>query len=142
MGELGICSSVLESLSSANFMLVHHLTIARPTLLFIHAECLPVAIQAVSKILLPLDRIIVLGGSTSVPSSQLSSSYQSFDDLIQRGSLLPPVTVKPFKKGEAKTRIAFLAPSSGTTGVQKVNVGMVKPHTNTMLCLGSSHFSF
>lgn len=56
-------------------------------------------------------------------SSQLSS-YQSFDDLIQRGSLLPPVTVKPFKKGEAKKRIAFLAPSSGTTGVQKVNFGM------------------
>ncbi|KAE9402574.1 amp dependent CoA ligase [Gymnopus androsaceus JB14] len=115
----GIVATLSPSLSVGE--LVHHLTIARPTLLFVHTDCLSVAIQAASRVLLPLSRIVLLGGSTSVArtSLQLLSSYQSFDDLIQQGTLLPPVVEKPFKNGEAKTRIAFLAPSSGTTGVQK-----------------------
>lgn len=99
---------------------MHHLNIARPTLLFVHSDCFTTAYQAASAILLPLSKIVVLDGSTSVFVPSQLHSYRSFDSLIKQGSLLPPVIEKPFKDGEAKTRIAFLAPSSGTTGVQKV----------------------
>ncbi|KAJ3851893.1 phenylacetyl-CoA ligase [Lentinula lateritia] len=113
----GIVATLSPSLSVGE--LVHHLNIARPTLLFVHSECFTTAYQAASAILLPLSKIVVLDGSTSVFVPSQLHSYRSFDSLIKQGSLLPPVNEKPFKDGEAKTRIAFLAPSSGTTGVQK-----------------------
>ncbi|KAF9074756.1 hypothetical protein BDP27DRAFT_1444156 [Rhodocollybia butyracea] len=96
--------------------LIHHLTISRPSLLFVHSECIPTAIQAASRVQFPLDKIVLLNGS---PSDARLLSYRSFDGLMHQGSVLPPVIEKPFKQDEAKTRVAFLAPSSGTTGVQK-----------------------
>ncbi|KAJ4476274.1 phenylacetyl-CoA ligase [Lentinula lateritia] len=113
----GIVATLSPSLSVGE--LVHHLNIARPTLLFVHSDCFTTAYQAASAILLPLSKIVVLDGSTSVFEPSQLHPYRSFDSLIKQGSLLPPVIEKPFKDGEAKTRIAFLAPSSGTTGVQK-----------------------
>ncbi|KAJ3777221.1 phenylacetyl-CoA ligase [Lentinula raphanica] len=100
--------------------LVHHLTIARPSLLFVHSECFLVALQAATQLLLPTTRIVLLDGSRSfLMVTQLQLRHECFDSLIEQGSLLPPVIEKPFQEGEAKTRIAFLAPSSGTTGVPK-----------------------
>ncbi|EEB98802.1 hypothetical protein MPER_01628, partial [Moniliophthora perniciosa FA553] len=48
-----------------------------------------------------------------------SLALRDFDDLVALGSQCAAVVEKPMKVGEAKSRIAFLAPSSGTTGVQK-----------------------
>ncbi|KAI3604957.1 phenylacetyl-ligase [Moniliophthora roreri] len=47
-------------------------------------------------------------------------TFRVFDELVVLGSQCAAVVEKPMKAGEAKSRIAFLAPSSGTTGVQKV----------------------
>ncbi|KAJ4474378.1 phenylacetyl-CoA ligase [Lentinula aciculospora] len=113
----GIVATLSPSLSVGE--LEHHLKISRPSLLFVHSECFTIALQAASKLLLPLSKIVVLDGPTSVFMASPLQLCQSFDSLIGQGSLLPPAIEKPFKEGEAKTRIAFLAPSSGTTGVQK-----------------------
>lgn len=73
---------------------------------------------------LPLERIIVIdGGKNAKPTETATSSHQPLrclDELIAEGSTLPPFIDRPLSEGEAKTAIAFLAPSSGTTGLQKV----------------------
>ncbi|KAF5391038.1 hypothetical protein D9757_003956 [Collybiopsis confluens] len=137
----GIVATLSPSLSVDE--LVHHLTIARPSLFFVHTDCLSVAIQSASRILLPLHRVVILDRSTS---SSLLPSYQTFDGLIQQGSMMPPVIEKAFKEDEAKTRIAFLAPSSGTTGMQKASSFMYLPSgtgfkRNRPQAVAISHFN-
>ncbi|KAF5366277.1 hypothetical protein D9758_005667 [Tetrapyrgos nigripes] len=96
--------------------LVHHLSIARPKVFIIHSECVVTALEAAAMIHLHTSQIIVIG---SPPPSGRGKSLRYLDELILQGSSLPPVPEKVWKDGEAKKRIAFLAPSSGTTGIQK-----------------------
>ncbi|KAG7440450.1 phenylacetyl-CoA ligase [Guyanagaster necrorhizus] len=95
--------------------LVHHLSIARPSLLIVHADCLPVAVSAASSINLALDRLIII----EAPVWKEPVPYHSLHELIEQGSLLPPPVERILCEGEGKRAIAFLAPSSGTTGIQK-----------------------
>lgn len=85
-----------------------------PTLFLVHNDCLSVAVEAANLINLPLTRIIVIDAhDEAIP-------YRSCHDLVNEGRQLPAFVDKPLREGEAKEKIAFLAPSSGTTGVQKV----------------------
>ncbi|ESK91930.1 phenylacetyl- ligase [Moniliophthora roreri MCA 2997] len=97
--------------------LVHHLTISRPRLLFVHPQCLDIALQAISIIELPSSHIILMTNANTPVDTGLT--FRVFDELVVLGSQCAAVVEKPMKAGEAKSRIAFLAPSSGTTGVQK-----------------------
>ncbi|KAJ3785036.1 phenylacetyl-CoA ligase [Lentinula aff. detonsa] len=139
----GIVATLSPTLSVGE--LVHHLNIARPSLFFVHTECLTIALQAASNLLLPPSKIVLLDGSNTTFMASKLQSYQSFNSLIGQGSLLPPVIEKPFKEGEAKTRIAFLAPSSGTTGVQKAvaishfNVISIVIQAATFNCIGEEY---
>lgn len=92
---------------------VHQFNIARPILVFVHSDCVPAVIEAGSSIGLTSDRIVVVGPHASL-------DYLCLDDLMHEGTSLPPFVDKPLRAGEAKGKIAFLAPSSGTTGTQKV----------------------
>ncbi|KAJ8082565.1 hypothetical protein PM082_008420 [Marasmius tenuissimus] len=99
--------------------LVHHLNISRPSLLFVHPDCVNVAAQAAEMIRLPSERIILITSSGSGSTTPLA--FRTFEELVRLGRApdCPPVIEKRLQPGEAKRRIAFLAPSSGTTGVQK-----------------------
>ncbi|KAK0235200.1 phenylacetyl-CoA ligase [Armillaria nabsnona] len=109
--------AVVSTLSSTLVLgeLVHHLTIARPSLLIVHADCLPVAVSAASSINLALDRLIII----EAPVWKEPVPYHSLHELIEQGSHLPPPVERILCEGEGKRAIAFLAPSSGTTGIQK-----------------------
>ncbi|KAK0199836.1 phenylacetyl-CoA ligase [Desarmillaria ectypa] len=95
--------------------LVHHLNIARPSLLIVHADCLSMAVSAASSIKLALDRLIII----EAPVWKEPVPYHSLHELIGQGSRLPPPVERILYEGEGKRAIAFLAPSSGTTGIQK-----------------------
>lgn len=59
-------------------------------------------------------RIVVLDSS---PSPQ----HASLDNLLSSGQSLPAISELRLRKGEGKTKVAFLSFSSGTTGVPKVS---------------------
>lgn len=117
LGELGEYQRVTRgSKLRTTSPSVHHLKVATPVLLLVHAECLSVAIQGARSIGLSLERIVLLDAH----KTRRPISYRSLNDLVTQGSQLPPFVGRSLAEDEAKTSIAFLAPSSGTTGVQKV----------------------
>ncbi|KAJ7678162.1 phenylacetyl-CoA ligase [Mycena polygramma] len=96
--------------------LVHHFQIAMPSIIFVHTDCLPSVLQATAVIGLQSDCIVIIdpvGSSGPAGPKHLS-------DLIHEGATLPEFIETVLTRGEAKRKIAFLAPSSGTTGTQKV----------------------
>ncbi|KAJ7596066.1 phenylacetyl-CoA ligase [Mycena floridula] len=109
----GIVATINPALTSSE--LVHHLELARPSLFFVHRDCLSAVVEAATFINLPLGRLVLLDAAeTGDPIL-----YRSVDELIEEGRHLAPFVDRILDEGEAKKTIAFLAPSSGTTGVQK-----------------------
>ncbi|KIY52153.1 acetyl-CoA synthetase-like protein [Fistulina hepatica ATCC 64428] len=113
--HLGGVISTLNPALTAN-EIEHHFRIACPRLLITHRDALPAVLLAADAIKLPRDHVIVLG---AIPALLSPSSICSVQELIDQGALCPPVVQKIFGPGEARSSIAFLAPSSGTTGIQK-----------------------
>ncbi|KDQ21321.1 hypothetical protein BOTBODRAFT_40152 [Botryobasidium botryosum FD-172 SS1] len=99
--------------------LAHQLTVAKPSLLFTIAAALPIALEAARTVGLPEDRIVLL--TTPVPLSVPAPGHLTrADDLIKFGLECPTQFVeRRLNKDEAKTKIALLAFSSGTTGKPK-----------------------
>ncbi|KAJ7176674.1 phenylacetyl-CoA ligase [Mycena filopes] len=97
-------------------IIVHHFKIAMPSIIFVHSDCLSSVLQASAVVGLQPDRIVIV----DMPGSSGKAGFRNLFDLINEGSLLPQFTERALTQGEAKSRIAFLAPSSGTTGTQKV----------------------
>lgn len=82
--------------------------------MFAHSQNLVTAQEAARAAGLPSDRIIVLD---SPPSLQ---SHLNIDQCIQEGLTQPPLfTERRLNPGEAKTKLALLSFSSGTTGQPK-----------------------
>ncbi|KAF5385033.1 hypothetical protein D9615_001355 [Tricholomella constricta] len=96
--------------------LVHQLRTTRAALLIIHSAFLDTAQAAAREVGLPADRIAFF----QAPPRPFASSHSNLDELIKYGSSIPPIyTELRFKPGEAKTALAFLSFSSGTTGKPK-----------------------
>ncbi|KAJ6558663.1 phenylacetyl-CoA ligase [Mycena sp. CBHHK59/15] len=95
--------------------LVHQLQIARPSIIFVHSDCLASVLRAAAVIGFHSDRLVIIDSA----GSSGPGGFTSLCDLIHQGKSLPEFTEKILTKGEAKTTVAFLAPSSGTTGTQK-----------------------
>ncbi|KAG5654723.1 hypothetical protein H0H81_007479 [Sphagnurus paluster] len=90
--------------------LVHQLRTANAALLVIHPMFLDTAKAAAKEVGLSENRIVFT-------ESGGSASYPTLDELVKYGSSVPPTfTESRFKAGEARTNIAFLSFSSGTTG--------------------------
>ena len=113
--------------------IVHHFNVARPTLFIVHLDCLSVAVEAANVIDLSQHRFIVL--DTHITQNPVP--YRTLQELVEEGSRLPPFIDRPLREGEAKKRVAFLAPSSGTTGLQKVRSSLF--HNRDSCFQGSSH---
>ncbi|KAJ6448370.1 phenylacetyl-CoA ligase [Mycena vitilis] len=95
---------------------VHHFQIAMPSVIFAHTDSLPSVLQAAAVIGLQTNCIVIIG---TVGSSG-PAGPKGLSDLIHEGATLPDFDETVLTRGEAKRKIAFLAPSSGTTGTQKV----------------------
>jgi 4-coumarate--CoA ligase len=93
--------------------LVTQLRIANPSIIIAHADSLKGTLEAADVLGLDKSQIAVLDGETASP-------YPSIQDLIEHGSSLADIVEIKLRPGEAKTKIAFLCFSSGTTGVPKV----------------------
>jgi non-ribosomal peptide synthetase component F len=91
--------------------LLHQLKVAHASLIITHSSSLHTALGAAQAAGLPSERVITFDESNQV----------SVDSLIQQGLRSEPNFVeRRLQKGEAKTKVAFLSFSSGTTGKPKV----------------------
>ena len=80
-----------------------------------HPESLDLARAAGKQTGISTDRVVVFEPCLDV-------SVSNVQDLINKGSMLQPMFVeRRLRPGEAKTKIAFLSFSSGTTGKPKAS---------------------
>ncbi|KAF8906888.1 hypothetical protein CPB85DRAFT_1312678 [Mucidula mucida] len=107
-----IVSTISPTYSSSE--LVVQLRLVRPSLLIVHADCLPLVLASFTQF--PQERMIVIEAPTSTGTKV---KYRSLQSVMHEGSRMPPAVERTLAEDEAKTAIAFLAPSSGTTGFPK-----------------------
>ena len=94
--------------------MIYQLETVKAQLLIVHPTVLPVAVEAARNVRLPADRLILF-------DAVLGSPHECLPDLIEKGLTHPQhFTRFRLKPGEAKTKVALLAFSSGTTGKPKV----------------------
>ncbi|KAF9028932.1 phenylacetyl-CoA ligase [Hymenopellis radicata] len=107
-----IVSTISPTHSSSE--LVVQLRLVRPSLFIIHADCLPLVLASSTEF--PHERIIVIEAPSSTGTEV---RYRSLQSVMQEGSQLASAVERTLVEDEARTVIAFLAPSSGTTGFPK-----------------------
>ncbi|OCH89308.1 acetyl-CoA synthetase-like protein, partial [Obba rivulosa] len=94
--------------------LAHQLELTKAKAILVHPANVLVALEAAQNTNLPLSNIALM------EPGDVSVSLLSIPDLISEGlSRPPPFIERCLKSGEAKTKIAFLTLSSGTTGKPK-----------------------
>ncbi|KAF5374141.1 hypothetical protein D9615_008885 [Tricholomella constricta] len=111
----GVISGANPDFSSQE--LLYQLEQTRATLMIVHSDSLNVALAAARHANFPYDRIILFDGKNNFAGNRLT-----VDALIQHGLRLPggqTFVERKLNPGEAKTKLAFLSFSSGTTGKPK-----------------------
>lgn len=94
--------------------LVHQLKITESKVVFVHPVLIQIASKACSAAGIPADRIVIMG------SKRIGASY-TVQDLVEDGAKHSASFVeRRLRPGEAKTKVACLCLSSGTTGPPKV----------------------
>jgi 4-coumarate--CoA ligase len=97
--------------------LVYQLQTTQSKLIITHPAVLNTVLSAARKTGLPVDRIVLLESS----ANSATHIHFTLDDLITEGlSKEPDFVERRLAPGEAKTKVAFLSFSSGTTGKPKV----------------------
>lgn len=104
--------------------LLHQIRLVKATLIIAHPSSLHTALGAARAAGIPSDRVITFGESTQ----------PSVESIIQLGLRNEPAFVeRRLKKGEGKTKVAFLSFSSGTTGKPKaVAIAHYAPMVNVI----------
>lgn len=104
--------------------LLHQIQVVKPTLVIAHPSSLHTALSATCAAGIPSDRVITFGESTQ----------PTVESIIQLGLRSEPAFVeRKLKKGEGKTKVAFLNFSSGTTGKPKaVSIAHYAPIVNVI----------
>lgn len=97
--------------------LVYQLEMTKTRLLVVHPDVLPIAQAAAKQVNLPESHIILI----KTPSvSHPSCNHPTLDEIIASGLSIPPAfTERRLSEGEAKSKLALLSFSSGTTGKPK-----------------------
>lgn len=96
--------------------LVYQINETKPKLVITIPECLETTEKAIKVAGMTSDRIIVF----NVPSTDISSDYTTVDELVAFGGESKiEIQERKFGPGEAKTKVALLSFSSGTTGNPK-----------------------
>lgn len=105
--------------------LVYQIQVAKASLAFVHPEALEVARTAAQSADLLPERIILFNVGNP------TSTHTSIEELVQEGLKLKPQFIEP--KIDARTKLAFLSFSSGTTGKPKaVAIPHVAPIANVI----------
>lgn len=101
--------------------LLYQLQETNPRIIIVHPDALSTAIAAATDAHFPLDRIVLFDTKGSSVSSVNGSNYTTVNQLVEDGRHMANSFVeRRLKKGEGKTKLAFLSFSSGTTGKPKV----------------------
>jgi len=98
--------------------LVYQLKLTKAALILAHPDVLSTTLAAARLAGIPPDHIALFN-----PDSKTRSvpNHTTLNELVQAGLGQPPSFVeKRFTPGEARTKLAFLCFSSGTTGTPKV----------------------
>ncbi|KIL59197.1 hypothetical protein M378DRAFT_111242 [Amanita muscaria Koide BX008] len=96
--------------------LVYQINETKPALIVALPECLDTAQKAADSAGIPSDRILVF----NVPAADIPESYVTVDALVAFGEeTKSDFQERKLKPGEAKTKVALLGFSSGTTGNPK-----------------------
>jgi 4-coumarate--CoA ligase len=95
--------------------LVHHLRLTRTTTIIVHTQFLQNAAQACKEVGLPPERIVIID-QTTFDAPHITVEQLIHDGLSHNANFVE----RKLGEGEAKTKIAFLCLSSGTTGPPKV----------------------
>ncbi|EDR13168.1 uncharacterized protein LACBIDRAFT_308714 [Laccaria bicolor S238N-H82] len=89
------------------------------SMIIAHPESLQVALEVAETAGLPQDRVVLLNAESSM-STYSKSKRDTIDDLVEYGlNVKTSFSEKRLDPGEAKTKLAFLSFSSGTTGQPK-----------------------
>lgn len=96
--------------------LVHQLEIAQPRLLITHIDGLATALEAARTLNLGYDHVIVIDAPRTTP---LPNGVTRLEDFLETSPNMKSYPECRLKDGEAKTKIAVLCYSSGTTGKPK-----------------------
>lgn len=95
--------------------LTHQLRLTRATTIVVHSQFLKTAAEACKEAGIPAERLVIIDHAT------YDAPYTTVEQLIQEGlSHNANFVERKLGEGEAKTKIAFLCLSSGTTGPPKV----------------------
>jgi 4-coumarate--CoA ligase len=95
--------------------LTHQLRLTKATTVVVHSQFLKTAAEACKEVGLPAERIVIIDQAT------FDAPHTTVEQLIQDGlSHNANFVERKLGQGEAKTKIAFLCLSSGTTGPPKV----------------------
>ncbi|GLB45474.1 putative AMP-binding enzyme [Lyophyllum shimeji] len=111
----GVISGANPEFSSNE--LVYQLEQTKAALMIVHPDALDTARSAARATKFPSDKIVLLNTGTSSPGNVLT-----VNTLIQQGLSIPKdqaFVERRLRPGEAKTKLAFLSFSSGTTGKPK-----------------------
>lgn len=94
----------------------YQIKLVEPKVIFAHRDSLSSILQALEdpEIRVSPRNIIVIGNEKE------TNTTVSIDAVIQIGSTLPKLEERSLAVGEARSKVAFLAFSSGTTGPPKV----------------------
>ncbi|KAL6863368.1 putative NRPS-like protein biosynthetic cluster [Amphichorda felina] len=80
------------------------------------------SVQAAEKASIPLERVytLPLPEAYIVPDDEPLKRFVSLEQLIDDASQIDPLEPLQWEPGQAKTQVAFLCPTSGTSGPQKL----------------------
>ncbi|KZT64337.1 acetyl-CoA synthetase-like protein [Daedalea quercina L-15889] len=99
--------------------LQYQLETTKARLLFVNNASYPVGIAAAKAVGLSLDRVVLFDPLENLASST-SFKHLTVHELVKEGLAQPQrYTARRLRRGEGKTKIAFLSFSSGTTGKPK-----------------------
>ncbi|KAI9452564.1 phenylacetyl-CoA ligase [Lactarius psammicola] len=94
--------------------ITHQLRLTKATTIIVHSQFLKTALEACKEVGLPAERIVIMDQAT------FDAPHTTVEQLIQDGlSHNANFIERKLGEGEAKTKIAFLCLSSGTTGPPK-----------------------
>jgi 4-coumarate--CoA ligase len=99
--------------------LVYQLETTKAILVIAHPACLDTTLKAARTAGLPIDRIVSFDG---IAYSEVATVSKLIQEGLERDAVF---TERRLDKGEAKTKIAFLSFSSGTTGRPKVSLKLL-----------------